>query len=277
MTRNPGTGHRAVIVASVVLALLAATALIGPTVLGRSATDSGDLRADKLSPPSATHPFGTDANARDVLARVVQGTRVSLGIAALSVSILCMVGIAWGGLAGLAPTGVDRWMMRLVDALLATPRLLIVLAVVAFTGRLGALGLALLLGLTGWAQMSRVVRARVRELRAADHVVAAQALGAPRIAVFMHHILPGVAPAAIVMAIVATASVIPLEASLSYIGAGIAPPTASWGVLLRDATDRPLDSWWLLLFPSAAIAATVMCVNVLGEHFQRNDRSFLAR
>lgn len=277
MTRNPGTGHRAVIVASVVLALLAATALIGPTVLGRSATDSGDLRADKLSPPSATHPFGTDANARDVLARVVQGTRVSLGIAALSVSILCMVGIAWGGLAGLAPTGVDRWMMRLVDALLATPRLLIVLAVVAFTGRLGALGLALLLGLTGWAQMSRVVRARVRELRAADHVVAARALGTPRAAVFMRHILPGVAPAAIVMAIVATASVIPLEASLSYIGAGIAPPTASWGVLLRDATDRPLDSWWLLLFPSAAIAATVMCVNVLGEHFQRNDRSFLAR
>ena len=277
MTRNPGTGHRAVIVASVVLALLAATALIGPTVLGRSATDSGDLRADKLSPPSATHPFGTDANARDVLARVVQGTRVSLGIAALSVSILCMVGIAWGGLAGLAPTGVDRWMMRLVDALLATPRLLIVLAVVAFTGRLGALGLALLLGLTGWAQMSRVVRARVRELRAADHVVAARALGTPRTAVFMRHILPGVAPAAIVMAIVATASVIPLEASLSYIGAGIAPPMASWGVLLRDATDRPLDSWWLLLFPSAAIAATVMCVNVLGEHFQRNDRSLLAR
>ena len=277
MTRNPGTGRRAVIIASVVLALLAATALIGPTVLGRSATDSGDLRADKLSPPSATHPFGTDANARDVLARVVQGTRVSLGIAALSVSILCMVGIAWGGLAGLAPTGVDRWMMRLVDALLATPRLLIVLAVVAFTGRLGATGLALLLGLTGWAQMSRVVRARVRELRAADHVVAARALGTPRTAVFMRHILPGVAPTAIVMAIVATASVIPLEASLSYIGAGIAPPTASWGVLLRDATDRPLDSWWLLLFPSAAIAATVMCVNVLGEHVQRNDRSFLAR
>ena len=277
MTRNPGTGRRAVIIASVVLALLAATALIGPTVLGRSATDSGDLRADKLSPPSATHPFGTDANARDVLARVVQGTRVSLGIAALSVSILCMVGIAWGGLAGLAPTGVDRWMMRLVDALLATPRLLIVLAVVAFTGRLGATGLALLLGLTGWEQMSRVVRARVRELRAADHVVAARALGTPRTAVFMRHILPGVAPTAIVMAIVATASVIPLEASLSYIGAGIAPPTASWGVLLRDATDRPLDSWWLLLFPSAAIAATVMCVNVLGEHVQRNDRSFLAR
>ena len=276
MTGRPRSGRTTVMVASAVLVLLAATALIGPTVLGRSATDSGDLRADKLSPPSAAHPFGTDANARDVLARVVQGTRVSLGIAALSVSILCMVGITWGGLAGLAPSGVDRWMMRLVDALLATPRLLIVLAVVAFTGRLGAPGLALLLGLTGWAQMSRVVRARVRELRAADHVVAARALGTPRVAVFIRHILPGVAPAAIVMAIIATATVVPLEASLSYIGAGIAPPTASWGVLLRDATDRPLDSWWLLLVPSAAIAATVMCVNVLGEHFQRNDRSFLA-
>lgn len=277
MTSPPPTGRRSTIIASAVLAFLALTAVIGPAVVGRSATDSGDLSADKLSPPSAAHPFGTDASSRDVLARVVGGTRVSLGIAGLSVGVVILIGIAWGGLAGLAPAGVDRWMMRVVDALLATPRLLIVLAVVAFTGRLGAVGLALLLGLTGWAPMSRVVRARVRELRAADHVVAARALGTPATAVFVRHILPGVAPAAFVTAMLAVASVIPLEASLSYIGAGIAPPTASWGVLLRDATDRPLDAWWLLLFPSVAIAATVLCVNVLGERLQRRDRSFLAQ
>ena len=267
----------AIIVALAVLSLLAATAAVGPLLLGRTAGDSGSLSADKLTPPSVAHPFGTDANARDVLARVVHGTRVSLGIAALSVTIVIVIGIAWGGIAGLAPVAIDRVMMRLVDALLATPRLLIVLAVVAFTGRLGASALALLLGLTGWAQMSRVVRARVRELRVADHVVAARAIGTPALPLFVRHILPGVAPVALVTAILAAASVIPLEASLSYIGAGIAPPTASWGVLLRDATDRPLDAWWLLLFPSAAIATTVMCVNVLGERLQRHDRSFLAQ
>ena len=264
-------------VATLVLAFLAATATVGPTVLGRSATDSGDLSADKLSPPSTAHPFGTDANARDVLARVVQGTRVSLGVAVVAVAIVLVVGVSWGGIAGLSGAAVDRWMMRVVDAQLATPRLLIVLAVVAFTGRLGAAGLAALLGLTGWAPMSRVVRARVRELRHADHVIAARAVGTPAIALFVRHILPDVAPAAFVAALIATTSVIPLEASLSYIGAGITPPTASWGGLLRDATDRPLDSWWLLLFPSIAIAATVISVSILGERFQRADRSFLAR
>jgi peptide/nickel transport system permease protein len=274
----PRTGRsRSAIAATAVLVLLALTALAGPALVGRSATESGDLQRDKLLAPSAAHPFGTDANARDVLARVVGGTSVSLGVAAMSVGIILLVGVLWGGVAGLAPATTDRWMMRFVDALLATPRLLIVLAVVAFTGRLGAPELALVLGLTGWPPMSRVVRGRVRELRAADHVVAARALGTPAAEVFRRHILPGVAPAVLVTAIVALASVIPLEASLSYIGAGIAPPTPSWGVMLRDATNRPLDAWWLLLFPSAAITATVMSVNILGERLQPGGRSFLAR
>lgn len=270
-------GRMRFITAIAVLTFLAATAIVGPAVLRRSPTDSGDLAADKLSPPSVAHPFGTDANSRDVLARVVQGTRVSLGVALLAVTIVIVLGVVWGGVAGLGSAAADRWMMRIVDALLATPRLLIVLAVVAFTGTLGAVGLALLLGVTGWAPMSRVVRARVRELRSADHVLAAEAVGTPAVTLFTRHILPDVAPAAFVAALIAITSVIPLEASLSYIGAGIAPPTASWGGLLRDATDRPLDSWWLLLFPSIAIAATVISVNILGERFQRSDRSFLAR
>lgn len=274
---NASDGRTRFRVAIIVLGLLAAIAIVGPFVLGRSPTDSGNLSAEKLAPPSVAHPFGTDANSRDVLARVVHGTQVSFGVAALAVAIVIIVGVTWGGIAGLASGRVDRWMMRLVDALLATPRLLIVLAVVAFTGQPGAPGLALLLGLTGWAPMSRVVRGRVRELRVADHVVAARAVGTPSVALLMRHILPDVAPAAFVAALIATTSVIPLEASLSYIGAGIAQPTASLGGLLRDATDRPLDSWWLLLFPSAAIAATVICVNILGERFQRDDRSFLAR
>lgn len=277
MTQASRAGRRTGIAAAVVLAIIVGIALIGPTSFGRSASDSGDLRTDRLSPPSAAHPFGTDASSRDVMARVVQGTRVSLGIAVLSVGILFVIGVAWGGLSGLAPAAADRWMMRLVDALLATPRLLIVLAVVAFTGRLAAPALALLLGLTGWAQMSRVVRARVREVRASDHVVAARALGTPALSLFLRHILPEVAPTAFVMAILAAAAVVPLEASLSFIGAGVAPPTASWGVLLRDATDHPTDAWWLLLFPSVVIATTVMCVNMLGERLQPRDRNFLAR
>lgn len=179
-------------------------------------------------------------------------------------------------IAGLAPAWLDGWMMRFVDALMATPRLLVVLACVAFTGRLSATSLVLLLGLTAWPAMSRIVRARVRELDATDYVAAARARGAPRMRIAVRHILPGVLPAAMVTAILTVASVIPLEAGLSYFGAGIAPPTASWGVLLQDASARPLDAWWLLLFPSAAIAATVMSVNLLGERLRGRDRSLLA-
>lgn len=259
-----------------VLALFVLTALTAQWIAPFDPAVSGDLVADRLLAPSTTHWFGTDASARDVFSRMLFGTQVSLGIAALSVAVVLLVGVTWGVIAGLAPAWLDGWMMRFVDALMATPRLLVVLACVAFTGRLSATSLALLLGLTAWPAMSRIVRARVRELDATDYVAAARALGAPRMRIAVRHILPGVLPAAMVTAILTVASVIPLEAGLSYFGAGIAPPTASWGVLLQDASARPLDAWWLLLFPSAAIAATVMSVNLLGERLRGRDRSLLA-
>ena len=162
-------------------------------------------------------------------------------------------------------------MMRLVDAMLATPRLLLVLALVAFTQRMSATTLALLLGFTGWAPMSRIVRARVRELAVADYVAAARALGTPKSRILIRHILPGTLQTVLAGAVMAIASVIPLEAALSYFGAGIAPPTPSWGLLLLDGSARPLDAWWLILFPTLAIAATLMSVNVLGERLQRHD------
>lgn len=270
------TPRRGIVVPAGVLTVFVLAALAARWISPFDPTASGDLVADQLQAPSAAHWFGTDASARDVFSRMLYGTRVSLGIAALSVTVVLIVGVAWGAIAGLAPAWLDRWMMRLVDALMATPRLLVVLACVAFTGRLGATSLALLLGLTAWPAMSRIVRARVRELAATDYVAAARALGTPRASIAFRHILPGVLPAAMVTAILTIASVIPLEAGLSYFGAGIAPPAASWGVLLQEASARPLDAWWLFLFPSAAIAATVMSVNVIGERLRRHEHSFLA-
>ncbi|MDA1082079.1 MAG: ABC transporter permease [Gemmatimonadetes bacterium] len=199
------------------------------------------------------------------------GTTVSLGTAALAVIVVVGVGVVWGAIAGVAPAWLDRWMMRLVDAMLATPRLLLVLALVAFTQRMSATTLALLLGFTGWAPMSRIVRARVRELAVADYVAAARALGTPKSRILIRHILPGTLQTVLAGAVMAIASVIPLEAALSYFGAGIAPPTPSWGLLLLDGSARPLDAWWLILFPTLAIAATLMSVNVLGERLQRHD------
>jgi peptide/nickel transport system permease protein len=265
------SGTRAAWAAAVVLAVIVGSALIVPLFGSLDPTVSGNLETERFQAPSASHLLGTDAIARDVLARILHGTRVSLEVALIAVGVAALLGIAWGTLAALAEGAVERWMMRLVDALLATPRLLIILALVAFTGRLGPAALGLVLGVTGWAPMSRIVRAKVRELRVRDYVSAARALGMSRTGIVFRHILPGIAPPALVNATLAFAAAIPLEAALGYIGAGVAPPTPSWGVLLRDASDRPLDAWWLLLFPSLAIAATVLSVNLIGERLQRRE------
>lgn len=256
-------------VAAFTLGVLAVVALAAPWISPYDPTKPGNAVTDRLQPPSAMHLLGTDAASRDVLSRLMHGTSVSLGTAVLAVLVVLVVGVGWGGIAGVAPAWVDRWMMRFVDTVLATPRLLIVLALVAFTERVSAPVLALLLGLTGWPSMSRVVRARVRDLAITDYVVAARALGTSTPRILVSHILPATVPTVLAGVVMAIASVIPLEAALSFVGAGIAPPTASWGTLLQDASARPLDAWWLLLFPSLAIAATVLSVNVIGEQLQR--------
>jgi peptide/nickel transport system permease protein len=254
------------------LALLAVLAGAGPWMTRHQPTESGELAAEKLLPPSGTHWFGTDASARDVFSRMAYGSRTSLGIAMLAVAVVLVAGVLWGGVAGFGPPAVDRWMMRGVDALLATPRLLLVLTVVALAGRPGPVALALLLGLTGWGPVSRVVRERVRELRVSGFVVAARAIGTTPAAVLARHILPGVIPAAAAAAVVTVATVVPLEAALGYVGAGVAPPTPTWGAILQEAADSPLDHWWLLVFPSAAIAITLISVHVIGDSLAQRHR-----
>jgi peptide/nickel transport system permease protein len=258
--------------AALVLLLFALLAITAPWIAPYDPAISGDLSAEKLQPPSLAHWLGTDAAARDVFSRLLHGTRISLGTAALTVGIVLLVGVTWGATAGLSPAPLDRFMMGCVEIMLATPRLLVVLALVAFLGRLSPAGLAVVLGLTGWPAMSRLVRARVRETAVSDHVTAARALGAPRGRLVTRHVLPEAWQVVAAGVVTTIASVIPLEAGLSYFGAGIAPPDASWGTLLQDASARPLDNWWLLLFPSLAIAATVMSVSVLGDRFARGLR-----
>ncbi|MCC7195182.1 MAG: ABC transporter permease [Gemmatimonadaceae bacterium] len=254
--------------ATATLIAIAIVAIAGRWIAPYDAALPGDAATERLLPPSAHHLLGTDAIARDVLSRLMAGTSVSIGTAVLALGIVVALGMAWGGVAGMAGARTDRWMMRIVDALLATPRLLVLLALVAFTGRVSPVTLAVLIGLTSWPPMSRIVRARVREIAATDYVAAARAVGAPPARILVHHVLPGTVPAVLAAAVMALAAIVPLEAALTFLGVGIAPPTPSWGAVLHDARDRTLDAWWLLAFPSLAIAATVLSVNVLGERLQ---------
>ena len=250
------------------LALFVLTALVAPNAAPYSPNAQPNADTGKNQPPSHAHPFGTDLYSRDVLSRVMYGARVSLGVAAASVLLAVVVGTTIGALAGFAGGWVDAVCMRMVDALLSVPRLLLLIVVVASTGQLPVAGLILLLGFTSWPGMSRIVRGEVRAVRVRDFVLAARASGVPERRILVSHVLPGVVPQVLVAATLALASVIPLEAGLSYLGFGVKLPTPSWGNIIREGSDTAVENWWMVLFPGLAIVSTVLAVNTLGERMR---------
>ena len=216
-------------------------------------------------PPSLGHPFGTDIYSRDVLSRLVYGARISLSVAFLAVLLSITVGTSYGAIAGYVGGRADAVMMRVIDALLSIPRILVLLAIFALWGRVSLGAVVLILGLTGWFATSRLVRAQVMALKTEELVVAARALGARHRRILWRHILPGVTSTVVVAATLGIGNVIILEAGLSYLGVGVQPPTASWGNMIADGSSSVAGLWWMSLFPGLAIVLTVMAFNVIGD------------
>ena len=251
-----------------VLLLFALIAIAAPAIAPYDPRATPQSETQKDLPPSLAHPFGTDEFSRDVLSRVMYGARVSLGVAAAAVLLAMTLGAAVGAVAGYAGGWTDTFCMRLVDAMLSVPRVLLLLVLVATTGPLSVGGIILLLGCTGWPATSRLIRGEVLQLKGRDYVVASRAAGTREWQVFSTHVLPGVLPQLLVSATLALATVIPLEAGLSFLGLGVQPPTASWGNIISDAAERPGDTWWVWLFPGLAIVCTVLAVNTIGERLR---------
>jgi peptide/nickel transport system permease protein len=224
-----------------------------------------DIIALASRPPSVAHPFGTDIYSRDVLSRLVHGARISLSVACLAVLLSITVGTGYGAIAGYLGGRADAVMMRVIDALLSIPRILILLAIFALWGRVSLGALVLILGLTGWFATSRLVRAQVLALKAEEMVVAARALGARNRRILWRHILPGVTSTIVVAATLGIGHVIILEAGLSFLGVGVQPPTASWGNIISDGASNVGGLWWMSLFPGLAIVLTVMAFNIIGD------------
>ena len=216
-------------------------------------------------PPNLAHPFGTDIYSRDVLSRLVHGARISLSVAFLAVLLSITVGTAYGAIAGYLGGRADTVMMRVIDALLSIPRILVLLAIFALWGRVSLGALVLILGLTGWFGTSRLVRAQVLQLKTEEMVVAARALGARNRRILWRHILPGVTSTIVVAATLGIGNVIILEAGLSFLGVGVQPPTASWGNIISDGASNVVGMWWVSLFPGLAIVMTVMAFNIIGD------------
>lgn len=248
-----------------VLLLLYAAALLAPWLAPYSPSHQLGIDTMQGLPPSLAHPFGTDRFSRDVLSRVLYGARVSLSVATLAVLVSAVVGTMYGLTAAVAGGVVDAVMMRLLDALLSIPRVLLLIAVLALWSPVPLVGLIWLLGLTGWFEVSRLVRAEALSIREREYVLAARSLGARAGRVTLQHILPNVLGPVIVTTTLGVGSVIMLEAGLSFIGIGAREPDASWGTMFSEGTEAFAGTWWLALFPGIAMVSTVLCINILGD------------
>ena len=245
--------------------VLIVVALAAPMVSPYSPTDQIDIVRQKTMPPSWAHPFGTDISSRDLLSRVIYGSRTSLSVALLAVLLSTTVGVGVGLIAGYAGGLTDTVLMRMLDGLIAIPRVLLLIVALSFWSNGGATALILGIGLTGWFGMSRLVRAEVMATKPREYVAAAVALGATQPRVVLRHILPNVIGPAIVSATVAVAQVIALEAGLSFIGLGARTAHASWGSIILDGHGAFNEFWWIPLFPGLAVVATALAFNVLGD------------
>jgi len=252
-------------IAIVVLAIVALSAVFAPLLAPYDPTAQLDIVRLPSQPPSLAHPLGTDPYSRDVLSRLLYGSRISLAVGLGAVLLAMSFGIAVGAVAGFIGGAVDAVLMRFVDAALSIPRLLVLIMVASLWGSLGLVPLTLLMAGTGWFAVSRLVRAETLALREREFIVAARALGASPLRILVRHVLPNVAAPALVAATLGIANVILLEAGLSYLGIGVRPPTASWGAIIQDGAERVSDLWWLTLFPGLAILVTVFACNALGD------------
>ena len=254
--------------ASAILVVIALLGALAPWVAPYDPTAIPDAIGLRSQPPSAMHPFGTDVFSRDVLSRVIWGTRVSLEVSLLAVLLAIAVGTTFGAVAGYAGGRVDSVLMRFNDALLAIPRILLLLGVLALWGTLPVGGLVLLLGLTGWFGVSRLVRGEVRALAAREWVDAARALGVSHVRILWRHILPHITAPVLIAATFGVANVIVLEAGLSYLGFGVQPPRASWGSIIHDGSDAIAQQWWVSVFPGIALVATSLALHVVADRLR---------
>lgn len=258
------TQHRLAVIGGIVLLLLVVIAVVGP-LLYPVDPNAVDVFASR-KPPTAEHPLGTDSAGRDVLARILAGGRVSLTVALAATIGAAAIGAILGAVAGYLRGPVDSVLSRIADVVLSFPTLIVLTAVVAFIGP-SLQTLVIALALFEWPQAYRIVRGATLSLREQEYVLAAKGLGGSSVWVLARHILPAVVAPLTVVATLLIAQAILLEATLSFLGLGVQPPTASWGNMLNEAQSLTVLQFmpWLWMPPGILIAVAVLSVNFLGD------------
>lgn len=208
--------------------------------------------------------LGTDQLGRDILSRLIAGTRISITIGILAVVIAGSIGVTYGLVAGFVGGPLDNFLMRIADAFLAIPFIVLVVAVSGVVGA-GLGTLIIILGVTNWVGYARVTRAEVLAAKEFDYVMAARALGQTNIRIMFQHVLPNVTSSIIVLATTMVATTMLAEASLSFLGLGVQPPAVTWGLMLADGREYIGSAWWMSTFPGLALTISVLGVVFVGD------------
>ncbi len=221
-------------------------------------------RALSASGPSASHLLGTDYLGRDLLTRMLYGSRISLMVGFIATAVALIIGVSWGIIAGYLGGSVDAWMMRIVDALYGIPFIILIILLMVVFGR-NLILMFMAIGAVEWLTMARIVRAQVTSLKRTEFVLSAQAMGVKEISIMTRHLLPNTLGPVIVYATLTVPQVMLLEAFLSFLGLGVQAPMSSWGLLIRDGAVSMEESWWLLVFPAGVFSMTLFSLNFLGD------------
>lgn len=262
------TRNKLQLISLIVITLLVLIAIFAPIIApypGHAISETNPI--DKLQPPSARYWFGTDELGRDMLSRVIYGTRISLQTALIAVGLALLIGVPLGAIAGGLGGVVDEVIMRITDVFLSFPPLLLAIAIAAFLGP-NLRNAMLAIAISWWPWYTRIIRGQAVSIRERQFVRAARAIGTPRTSIIFKHILPNTFAPVIVQASMDIGGVILTIASLSFLGLGAQPPTPEWGLLISTSRTYFLNAWWYSTFPGLAIFITVLVFNLIGDGFR---------
>ncbi|MCB0158061.1 MAG: ABC transporter permease [Caldilineaceae bacterium] len=254
--------NRAAMIGAVLISLEILIAVFAPVVAPYDPIEQSIY--DALQPPSAAHWLGTDEVGRDILSRIIYGTRISLRVGLLAVGIGSAIGVTLGLIAGFYGKLADNLILRLMDIWLAFPGILLALAIIAVLGP-SLFNVMIAVGLSAVPTYVRVTRSSVLSVREMEYVLGARAVGCPSRIIIWRHILPNVLPSLIVLTTLGIAGAILAAAALSFIGLGAQPPTPEWGAMLTVGRQFIRQAWWVTAFPGMAIMITVLGINLLGD------------
>ncbi|HEY4989079.1 MAG TPA: ABC transporter permease [Opitutaceae bacterium] len=253
--------NRLAFVGGIVIVVLSLACAAGPLFSQSYEEQNLDLGAVA---PSWQHWLGTDTLGRDLLARTLYGGRISITVGLVATFVALAIGVSYGAIAGYIGGKVDAFMMRLVDILYALPFAIFVILLMVFFGQ-NIFLLFFAIGAVEWLTMARIVRGQVLSIKRMEYIEAARALGLSRTRIIFRHVIPNVLGPVIVYTTLTIPAVMLLEAFLSFLGLGVQAPMSSWGVLIKDGSEKMEEFWWLLVFPGALFSLTLFSLNFLGD------------